>query len=144
MKNNKIYYFILSNRILVLRLMGTKLEKQLIKTAGKYYQLIQKGLVHEDAIAKIIKEEFPDNKHDQEELKHFIYSKKQSIDHEFDIKYGKKGRFITHLFKLIQKIHLDKNIKNEKKHDSDFIALTSIKLNRKFNKVVLYMFAKYQ
>jgi hypothetical protein len=144
MIHNKIYYFLLNIRILALRLIGTKLEKLLIETAGKYYRLLNQGMVHEDAIAKIIKEEYPENKHEQEEAKHFIYSKKQPIDKEFESKYGKRGRFMSHIFKLIQKIHLDKNIKNENKFSAEFLSLTSIKLNRKFNKVVLYMFAKYQ
>jgi hypothetical protein len=141
---NKIYYFLLGNRIITLRLIGTKLDKKLIHIADKYYSLLHNGIIHEDVIAKIIKEEYPESKHDQEESKHFIYSKKQSIDKEFESKYGKRGRYMIHLFKLVQKIHLDKNVTNEKKNNSDYIALTSIKLNRKFNKVVLYMFAKYQ
>jgi hypothetical protein len=144
MIHNKIYHFLLSNRILTLRLIGTKLEKQLIETAGKYYRLLHQGMVHEDAIANIIKEEYPENKHDQEEAKHFIYSKKQPIDKEFDSKYGKRGRFMSHLFKLVQKIHLDKNSDKMKMNNSEYLSLVSIKLNRKFNKVVLYMFAKYQ
>lgn len=143
MIHNKIYYLLLNVRVLTLKLTGTKLEKQLLKTSDKYYKLLKKGLIHEDAIAQIIKSEYSGNIHDQEESKHFIYSKKQSIDKEFESKYGKKGRFMIHLFKLIQKIHLDKHTSKEKRNDSEHISLTSIKLNKKFNKVVIYMYSKY-
>ncbi len=131
-------------KISILKIFGTELNKFTIEISDKYFNLVSSGLLYEDAIARIMNEKYSNDKAKIKECQNFIYSKKQSIDLIFEQKYGKRGRFLIHLYKLIQKIYLDFRTKELDKKEEEIIIDSSIKLNKLFNFITLYMFSKYE
>lgn len=129
-------------RIQAYKLLGGKLTKFCLNIAEQYYKLTGNGVVHEDAISQIIKLNY-DSKDKIESCRYFIYSKKTTIDSIFNNKYGKSGRFMSHLFKLIQRVYLDSIPDHDKRSFDEEVNTSTISLNKVFNKVVLFMYAKY-
>ena len=130
-------------KIIYYKLFGTNLQKLLIKISDEYYSLLADGAIHEDVINRIIKIEYGDDKKRIDDCTYFVYNRKQTIDTIFDSKYGKRGRFLSHLFKLVQKIHLDTNLNDNRKSYVSELNSSMISLNKHFNTIVLYMFSKY-
>lgn len=143
MMPNFIFKAVSSFKILFVKIFGSNLQKLLLKITDEYYSLLSDGLVHEDAIVRIIKTVYDDDKKKIEDCKYFVFGRKQTIDTIFDQKYGKRGRFLSNLFKLVQKVYLDTYLDDDRKSYEEELKNTMIELNKSFNKVVLYMFAKY-
>ncbi len=138
-----IFFNIANNlRIQAYKLFGGKLTKFCLNIAEQYYKLTGNGVVHEDAISQIIKLNY-DSNDKIENCRYFIYSKKTTIDSIFKSKYGKSGRFMSHLFKLIQRVYLDSIPDHDKRSFDEEVNTSTISLNKVFNKVVLFMYAKY-
>ncbi|GAB1372722.1 hypothetical protein MASR1M45_27850 [Candidatus Kapaibacterium sp.] len=138
-----IFFNIANNlRIQAYKLFGGKLTKFCLNIAEQYYKLTGNGVVHEDAISQIIKLNY-DSNDKIENCRYFIYSKKTTIDSIFNSKYGKSGRFMSHLFKLIQRVYLDSIPDHDKRSFDEEVNTSTISLNKVFNKVVLFMYAKY-
>lgn len=130
-------------KITYIKVFGSKLQKLLLSVTEKYYSYMTEGALHEEVIYRIVKEYYNDDKDASEECKYYVFKRKQSIDSIYDAKYGKSGRFMSHLFKLTQKIYLDKFLDNNKNSYDEELNKSMLILNKNFNKVVLYMFAKY-
>ncbi len=138
-----VFNTLMTFRILLMRLFGSKLQKLLINISENYYQLLSDGMIHEDAIAGIMKEQYDGDKKQIEDCGYFVYSRKQTIDTVFLSRFGSRGRFMIHLFKLIQKIYLDKYQTDYRTNEIAEMNRTMALLNKNFKKVVLYMFMKY-
>lgn len=143
MMPNIIFEAVGAVKILYLKLFGTKLQKLLIKISDEYYALLNDGIVHEDAIVRIMKAAYDEDKKLIEDCQYFVFNRKQTIDTIFDQKYGKKGRFLSNLFKLVQKVYLDLYLDDNRKSYEEELKNSLVELNKSFNKVVLYMFSKY-
>lgn len=129
--------------ILFLRTFGSNLNKLLLRVSDEYYSLLSQGVLHDTAIVRIMKNVYIDDKKKIDDCNYFVFSRKQSIDSIYDQKYGKSGRFMSHLFKLIQKIYLDKYLDDNRLSYDEELNNSMVMLNKNFNKVVLYMFSKY-
>lgn len=130
-------------RISYLKAFGNGLQKLLIEIADDYYRLLSEGFLHDEIVKNIIKDRYLENPKMIEDCMYFVFSRRQSIDSIFDRKYGKSGRFMSHLFKLIQKIYLDTNLDDNRLSYETEMNASTVKLNKSFNKVVLYYFDKY-
>ncbi|PKL86492.1 MAG: hypothetical protein CVV22_03195 [Ignavibacteriae bacterium HGW-Ignavibacteriae-1] len=122
---------------------GKKIDKLLIEIADEYYYLISSDVLHEEAVYKILKSYYGDKKADYDEAAYFVFKKHSSVDGIYDSKYGKSGRFMSNLFKLAQKVYLDKFLDDNRASYSDEINNSMKRLNKIFNKVILYMYSKY-
>ncbi|MCO5251836.1 MAG: hypothetical protein M9949_10505 [Candidatus Kapabacteria bacterium] len=129
--------------ILRIKTFGKKIDKLLIEIADEYYYLISSDVLHEEAVYKILKSYYGEKKADYDEAAYFVFKKHSSVDSIYDSKYGKSGRFMSNLFKLVQKVYLDKFLDENRESYSDEINNSITKLNRIFNKVILYMYSKY-
>lgn len=129
--------------ILKIKTFGKKIDKLLIEIADEYYSLIASNVLHEDAVYKILKSYYGNKKSDYEEAAYFVFKKISSVDSIYDNKYGKSGRFMSNLFKLAQKVYLDNFLDDKRDSYSDEINNSTIRLNKIFNKVILYMFSKH-
>lgn len=138
-----IFNTVSSLKISYLKLFGDKLVKLLISISDEYYSYISEGVIHEEALHKIMKQNYIDNPKALDDCKYFVFNRKQTIDSIYESKYGKSGRFMSHLFKLIQKIYLDKHLDDGKSSYETELTKSMTNLNKKFNNVVLYMFSKY-
>jgi hypothetical protein len=143
MMPNFVFKAISSVKIIFVKIFGSNLQKLLLKIADEYYSLLRDGFVHEEAIVRIMKVAYDDDKKKIEDCNYFVFGRKQTIDTIFDQKYGKRGRFLSHLFKLVQKVYLDKYLDDDRKSYEEELKNTMTELNKSFNKVVLYMFTKY-
>jgi len=130
-------------RISYLKAFGNGLQKLLIEIADDYYRLLSEGFLHDEIVKNIIKDRYLENPKMIEDCMYFVFSRRQSIDSIFDRKYGMSGRFMSHLFKLIQKIYLDTNLDDNRLSYETEMNTSTVKLNKSFNKVVLYYFDKY-
>lgn len=138
-----LFNFINTIRIVSIRIFGSKIKKLTVAIISRYYKLLYEGKIHEDIIAIIMKEYYLDDRPKIETCRYYIFSSKQTIDGIYDSKYGKSGRFMSQLFKLIQKIYLDNYVDDTRNSYIEEQNLTMIEINKIFNKVTLYMFAKY-
>lgn len=143
MIKNAAYHIYLRLFILNTRIFGSELDKLLINISANYFSLISDGKLHEDAIYMILKEYYGVNKSDYEDSAYFIFRKHSAIDNIYSSKYGKSGRFMSNLFKLIQKVYLDKFLGDKRESYAAEASKTTVALNKKFNKVILYMYSKY-
>lgn len=143
MMHDLVFKSVVFLRISSLKYLGSKLDKLLINISDKYYSQISNGVIHEDAIALIMNVYYTEKSKELEDCRYFVVNRKQSIDTIFDTKYGKSGRFMSHLFKLIQKIYLDKYLNDERESYEVELNKSMILLNKNFNKVVLYTYSKY-
>ncbi len=126
-----------------IKTFGKKIDKLLIEIADEYYYLISSDVLHEEAVYKILKSYYGDKKSDYDEAAYFVFKKHSSVDSLYDNKYGKSGRFMSNLFKLAQKVYLDKFLDDNRASYSDEINNSMKRLNKIFNKVILYMYSKY-
>jgi hypothetical protein len=124
-------------------IFGSKIQKLVVEITDTYYYQLSLGLVHEEAISRIMNDEYLGDKKKIDDCKYFVYSRKQSIDSIFDMKYGKRGRFMSNLFKLIQKIYLDTKLDDTRMSYDEELNNSMLEINKIFNRVVLYKFAKY-
>lgn len=138
-----LYSIILKLRIMFISAIGNKLDRILIRVSDIYYSSLQAGKIHEDIIASIIKKEYPGDKKIYDDCIKFIYSTKLPVDGILEHKYGRSSRFILHLFKLVLKIHLNSIPDNEKLPYNEELNTASVRLNKHFNKIILFMFEKY-
>lgn len=137
-----IFNIAIGLKVQFIKIFGSDLQKILIRLSKKYLKLISEGILHDDAIIKIMKEEYPDDKQSFENCRYYVYNTKQNIDKIFTAKFGNRGRFMSHLFKLVQKVYIDKFLKRDNS-DINPSAKYMLELNKNFNKVVLYYFSKY-
>jgi len=144
MIKNAAYNIYLRLFIISTRIFGNELDKLLINVAAEYFSLITDNKIHEDAIYTILKEYYGPNKSDYDDASYFIFRKHSTIDNIYSSKYGKSGRFMSHLFKLVQKIYLDKYLDDNRESYTAETTKTTVALNKKFNKVMLYLHSKYQ
>ncbi len=143
MIKNVAYNIYLRVFIISTRIFGSGLDKLLINISADYFSLISEGKIHEGAIYMILKEYYGVNKPDYEDAASFIFRKHLQIDNIYSSKYGKSGRFMSHLFKLIQKVYLDKFLKDKRDSYDAEMSNSTVALEKKFNKVMLYMYSKY-
>lgn len=139
------FFYNLYLKLFILRLksFGSKLDKLLIEISDEYYTLLSKDVLHEEAVYTILKNRYGYNKSNYEEPAYFIFRKHTTVDTIYDDKYGKKGRFMSNLFKLVQKIYLDKYLDDNRQSHSSEMHNSTMNLNRRFNKVMLYMYSKH-
>ncbi|MBX3042451.1 MAG: hypothetical protein KIT33_06935 [Candidatus Kapabacteria bacterium] len=138
-----VFKIVSSYKISLIKLFGSKLNKLLLSVADEYYFYISKGVIHEEAITKIIKSRYIDDKKAIDDCRYFVFNRKQSIDSIYDAKYGKSGRFMSQLFKLVQKIYLDTGLDDKRRSYDEELNDSMLMLNKNFKKVVLYSHNKY-
>ncbi len=138
-----LYNISINLKIFYIKSFGSKLDKTALLITELYYNYLSQNLLHEEAIYKILKDDYQYKKSEIEQCNRFIYSSKISADSILESKYGKRSRFLINLFKLILKIHSDINKITDKDNDNDDIQYSVNKLNKNFNKIVLYMYSKF-
>jgi hypothetical protein len=126
-----------------IKTFGKKIDKLLIEIADEYFSLIASNVLHEDAVYKILKSYYGDKKSDYDEAAYFVFKKQSTVDSLYDSKYGKSGRFMSNLFKLAQKVYLDKFLDDKRDSYANEINNSTTRLNKIFNKVILYMYSKH-
>jgi hypothetical protein len=139
---NFIFNVWLHIRLFWLRYFGTPLDKALIEISDRYYDLLSEGKIHEEIITAIIRENY-DKANRQAECRDFVFKKKFTVDNIFESKYGRSGRFMAHLFKLIQKIYLDRHFADSPDDFEKELRETNLRLNKSFRRVTLHMYAKH-
>ncbi|HRP01844.1 MAG TPA: hypothetical protein PLE30_04260 [Candidatus Kapabacteria bacterium] len=137
-----LFDFLLNFKIVFLQKFGSEVEKLAINVADEYYLLLKSNILHDDIIHRIIKTK-KSNTSSIESYNKFIYSSKLDSDSLYDRKYGSRAKFIINLYKLILSIHLDKEMYRDVKAYEIELNLSILKLNKGFNKIILYMFKKY-
>lgn len=137
----KILYNVLSkSKIAVLKTGKNELNNLMFDIIDSYYSLLANKKIHENAISIILKE-YMKSKESQDVSRKYIFSRKIDTDRQFEEKFGKKGRYMAELNKLIQIIYF---LDNEIKIDDDKSTLKiKQKINKDFNKISLHIFEKY-
>lgn len=137
----KITDIILKLKFLILKSTSGEI-KVLIEIAEKYFKLRSDGIIHEDAIAKIIKIEYSASQ-DISNTLNFVYKRKDFLDMTFEKQYGKKGLPMAHLLRLAQRIFADRYFDENLKNDKNALVDLAYKLKKHFNVVAMNMYEKY-
>lgn len=117
-------------------------NKTLVEIAEKYFKLRAGNILHEEAISKIIKQEYSDKLQIDKAIA-FVYKRKDFLDMTFEKQYGKKGLPLAHLIRISQRIFADRYFDEEKKDDRAALVDLAYKMKKNFNIIVLTMFDKY-
>lgn len=129
-------------KIAKLKLSGDSLNKVMIDIVENYYYLQSEGRLHEECIRSIIDSNY-EEKDMMNDCSYFVFSKKGAIDKAFDIRYGKSGYMLAHLYKLIQKVYIDFHLKEKKRSYEEELSYLDNKMKKNFNFLVLHFHEKY-
>jgi hypothetical protein len=136
-----LYNILSKSKITLLKTRKTELHALMFDIIDKYYNQLSQKKLHQDTIVFILKEFFHNESHIKE-AKKFIFSSKNETDRSFEQKFGKKGKYMAELHKLIQIVYY---IKNDISPKND-IKTTKVrsKINQDFNKITLHFYDKYE
>lgn len=137
----KFLYNILSkSKITFLQASKSELNTLMFDVIDKYYYMLSKKSIHQDAVVSVLKNFFDDNEKIIK-AKKYIFSKKNITDKNYEQRFGKKGKYMAELNKTIQIIYfLNNDISPENQVKTEKIRRL---INKDFNKITLYMYEKY-
>ncbi len=135
-----LYNLLSRSKIALLKATKSELNVLMFDVIDEYFKYQSKKVLHQDAIASILKGCFSENDKILTARK-YVFSTKNDTDKNFEQKFGKRGKYMAELNKLIQIIFFLKNDISPKNEVKSRKIRTQI--NKDFNKITLHMYEKY-